>query len=357
MEFVTANHKRQKETLDSYAVAPRPVRRLAPSSLPRKSTKQFGAEILETLHNNGHLVKRTTPQFYDAKRETFLNGRQVVGHCPIAGCQSEKGYADECSLGHQYEPKELIAPKSTLTGDVPEMRDVTNWYVPLDHFSEALRPWLEQQLAAGEWRDFAVKTVLEYFEPPDRSRQPRAARRKRSRRRPRKAPAARAQRRRRQERQVRLPHARRPRRRDSAPWQGPHQVPHGKNARPLPPHGQPRLGPPRSHDRWPRRPHLLGLARVALGAHLVRLRAAPNRARRQLKLLERLVVHARREALPVHRRRQSLLLRPRPGSHVPRHAGPRLRHASAGGAAPTLPAHRQPSPACSSIRRPAPAAK
>ena len=23
-------------------------------------------------------MKRTTPQFYDAKRETFLNGRQVV---------------------------------------------------------------------------------------------------------------------------------------------------------------------------------------------------------------------------------------------------------------------------------------
>jgi methionyl-tRNA synthetase len=126
----------------------------------------MGAWILTTLHRNGYLAKRTTPQFYDPKRETFLNGRQVVGRCPIAGCQSEKGYADECSLGHQYEPKDLIAPRSTLTGDVPQMRDVTNWYLPLDKFREALRPWLEDQGASGEWRDFAVRTVLEYFEPP-----------------------------------------------------------------------------------------------------------------------------------------------------------------------------------------------
>ena len=165
MEFVTANHQRQKETLDAYAVAPDVF---AASALPPYQAihEQLGADILRTLYANGHLVKRTTPQFYDARRETFLNGRQVIGHCPVAGCQSEKGYADECSLGHQYEPKELIAPKSTLTGDVPEMRDVTNWYVPLEKFADALRPWLESQGATGEWRDFAVKTVLEYFEPP-----------------------------------------------------------------------------------------------------------------------------------------------------------------------------------------------
>ncbi|HYO25466.1 MAG TPA: class I tRNA ligase family protein [Lacipirellulaceae bacterium] len=164
-EFVAANHERQKATLAAYAVAPDvfAASALAPF---QKIHQELGAEILRTLHANGHLVKRTTPQFYDAQRETFLNGRQVVGHCPVAGCQSEKGYADECSLGHQYEPKELIAPKSTLTGEAPQMRDVTNWYVPLDRFAEALRPWLEAQGASGEWRDFAVKTVLEYFEPP-----------------------------------------------------------------------------------------------------------------------------------------------------------------------------------------------
>ena len=40
-----------------------------------------------------------TKQFYDAKAECYLNGRQVIGKCPIKNCQSEKGYADECDLG------------------------------------------------------------------------------------------------------------------------------------------------------------------------------------------------------------------------------------------------------------------
>jgi len=60
--------------------------------------------------------------------------------CPVDGCQSEKAYADECSLGHQYEPADLIAPVSTLTGKTPEKRGVTNWYVPLEKFKTVLRP-------------------------------------------------------------------------------------------------------------------------------------------------------------------------------------------------------------------------
>ena len=80
------------------------------------------AEIIKRLHEQGTISKRSTLQFYDAKAGTFLNGRQVIGHCPVRGCKSEKAYADECDLGHQFDPEELIAPKSQLTGEVPELR-------------------------------------------------------------------------------------------------------------------------------------------------------------------------------------------------------------------------------------------
>jgi methionyl-tRNA synthetase len=43
-----------------------------------------------------------TMQFYDEKFGTFLNGRQVIGKCPIDGCSSEKGYADGEDMGLQY---------------------------------------------------------------------------------------------------------------------------------------------------------------------------------------------------------------------------------------------------------------
>ncbi|MCC6511484.1 MAG: class I tRNA ligase family protein, partial [Pirellulaceae bacterium] len=133
IEFVEQNHQRQRETLAAYSIS---LDTFAASALEPYHAihRELGADILRTLHANGWLEQLTTSQFYDAKKGTFLNGRQVVGRCPIEGCQSDKGYADECSLGHQYEPSELINPVSVLTGDKPEMRDVTNWYLSVEPF-------------------------------------------------------------------------------------------------------------------------------------------------------------------------------------------------------------------------------
>jgi methionyl-tRNA synthetase len=165
MEFVRMNHLQQCKTLQGFAIQPDCF---AASALePYVSLhRDLGAKILETLHRHGHLEKRTTPQFYDVSLQTFLNGRQVTGRCPIEGCRSENAYADECSLGHQYEPSELIDPISSLTGQQPEMRDVTNWYIPLEKFGSELLPWYQELLATHEWRDFSVRVVLQYFEPP-----------------------------------------------------------------------------------------------------------------------------------------------------------------------------------------------
>ena len=164
-EFAEFNHQRQKETLDAYSIG---LNAFAASAMEpyQPIHAELGAQIMQQLHENGHLKKRTTLQFYDTERETYLNGRQVIGYCPIQGCKSEKAYADECSLGHQYEPKELVAPKSTLTGNTPEMRDVTNWYLPLEGFREAMQPWLVEQQENGAWREFSVQSALEYFEEP-----------------------------------------------------------------------------------------------------------------------------------------------------------------------------------------------
>lgn len=99
------------------------------------------AEIIERLHEQGTISKRSTLQFYDAKAGTFLNGRQVIGRCPIQGCKSEKAYADECDLGHQFEPEELIAPKSQLTGEMPELRPVDNLYFDLPAYLDFMKTY------------------------------------------------------------------------------------------------------------------------------------------------------------------------------------------------------------------------
>jgi methionyl-tRNA synthetase len=163
--FVRVNHEKQVESLASYRIA---LDLFAASSFGRSGEihREMSAYFIETLHRNGHLRKETTPQFYDTKLGVFLNGRQVEGQCPIENCASEKGYADECSLGHQYEPGELINPRSTLSGEKPEMREVTNWFVDLPSFKPLLEEWIDRIRQIPGCRNFAVNYIREFFEPP-----------------------------------------------------------------------------------------------------------------------------------------------------------------------------------------------
>lgn len=164
-QMVEYNHQRQKQTLAAYSISPNLY--AASSISPYREIHQaFSAQLLKTLHSYGHAVKLTNQQFYDPDLGVFLNGRQVTGTCPIQGCQSEKAYADECSLGHQYEPHDLINPVSALTGKKPEMRPVSNWYVDVPRFRDLLSEWVQTLRAGGQWRPFIISIMQEWLEPP-----------------------------------------------------------------------------------------------------------------------------------------------------------------------------------------------
>ncbi len=164
-EFARYNHERQARTLEQYSIA---LDLFAASAFgrPAELHAAWGAELLEKLHAHGHVEKCTTPQFYDPERGTFLNGRQVLGRCPVASCKAEQAYADECALGHQYEPKELLKPTSALSGQTPEMRDVTNWYLKLPAFRPLLEKLVGKLKDGSVWRRYSISNVEEYFEPP-----------------------------------------------------------------------------------------------------------------------------------------------------------------------------------------------
>ncbi|EGC03071.1 class I tRNA ligase family protein [Ruminococcus albus] len=164
-DFVQRNHDKQQKTLDDYGISPDIF---AASGLGR--SKEIHADVtdwfIRSLHEKGQLEQISTMQFYDEKAGCFLNGRQVIGKCPVEGCTSEKGYADECDLGHQYMPENLIDPVSTLTGEKPTMRPVTNWYFKLRDYEELLKNWIEMLKKRKDVRPVVWKTIEEFLKPP-----------------------------------------------------------------------------------------------------------------------------------------------------------------------------------------------
>ncbi|QAA32584.1 methionine--tRNA ligase [Clostridium manihotivorum] len=164
-DYVRGNHEKQKEVLSKYEMEPNLY---AASALDRAGEihKEVSEQIFNKLYEGGYLVKLSSPQFYDPERKVLLNGRQVVGKCPIEGCTSEKAYADECDLGHQFMPIELIDPKSTLSGKTPELRDVTNWYFKLDEYNNLLSEEMNYLRTNSNWRKYLLNTIEEFLKPP-----------------------------------------------------------------------------------------------------------------------------------------------------------------------------------------------
>lgn len=163
-DYVRENHDSQEADLASFGVS---CDLYAGSALEPAVHihERVTSEIIRRLHEKGTLEKRSTKQFYDRKAGQFLNGRQVLGRCPIQGCKSEKAYADECDLGHQFEPEELIAPKSALTGETPELVPVDNLYFDLPEHLEYLKTYTKQLEHDPTVRSVVSKTMEEWLNP------------------------------------------------------------------------------------------------------------------------------------------------------------------------------------------------
>jgi len=164
-DFVRFNHDRQKDVLDAYGIS-LDIFSASGFGPSRDLHREMCGTLFSTLHAHGHLRKMSSSQFYDPKVGALLNGRQVVGRCPIPGCASEKAYADECALGHPYEPKELIEPRSTLTGETPELRAIENWYAQTVPFRGAIANYVDDLTTKAWCRPQVVTGIREFLEPP-----------------------------------------------------------------------------------------------------------------------------------------------------------------------------------------------
>lgn len=99
-------------------------------------------EFWAALRAAGHIDQREVSQLYDPEAGIFLADRFVTGGCPKCGAEGQ--YGDNCEVcGATYEPSELIEPKSTITGAVPEVRSHEHLFVKLEPFHAFLDEWTQ----------------------------------------------------------------------------------------------------------------------------------------------------------------------------------------------------------------------
>ena len=160
-----AGYESQKKTLEDYGIS---LDFFGASALGEAGEihRQMSAEIFRRLYENGYIEKLSVPQFYDEELGIFLNGRQVTGRCPIPGCTSDKAYADECSLGHQFLPSELINPVSCLSGGKPVLREVENWYFALEDCIGMMKEYNDFLRKNTHTRKYQLETVEEFLKKP-----------------------------------------------------------------------------------------------------------------------------------------------------------------------------------------------
>ena len=102
---------------------------------------QTAGEIFKQLDEQGKFIVKETEQLYDSEAKAFLADRFVIGTCPI--CKNTEAYGDQCeSCGSSLNATDLIKPKSTLSGKVPEFKKTKHWFLPLDHHEKFIKEWI-----------------------------------------------------------------------------------------------------------------------------------------------------------------------------------------------------------------------
>ncbi len=102
---------------------------------------QTSQEFFLNLYNQGLFTEETSEQYFDDATKIFLADRYIVGTCPR--CGHTNAYGDQCEkCGSTLSPRELINPRSTLSGNVPVLKATKHWYLPLQDHEEWLRSWI-----------------------------------------------------------------------------------------------------------------------------------------------------------------------------------------------------------------------
>jgi methionyl-tRNA synthetase len=155
-DFIDGIHEQQKRTLQNYTLSFDVFSGTSqPECFPTHSA--LSQDFIRKLHKNGMLEKRTSQQWFDPSLSRFLQDRFVNGTCPK--CSHPSAYSDQCdNCGAQYDPSELLNPRSSLSDATPELRDTVHWWLDLWKVADPLRTWIQSKQKT--WRSSVYNEVL-----------------------------------------------------------------------------------------------------------------------------------------------------------------------------------------------------
>jgi methionyl-tRNA synthetase len=98
-------------------------------------------DFFKKIYDQNLFTEETSDQYYDEQEKIFLADRYIIGTCPK--CGNTNAYGDQCEkCGTSLSPRELINPRSTVSGQAPVLKPTKHWYFPLDKFEGWLKDWL-----------------------------------------------------------------------------------------------------------------------------------------------------------------------------------------------------------------------
>lgn len=98
-------------------------------------------EFFKNIYDKGIFLEETSDQYYDEQERIFLADRYIIGTCPK--CSNPNAYGDQCErCGTSLSPRELINPRSTVSGNTPVLKPTKHWYFPLDKYESWLKEWI-----------------------------------------------------------------------------------------------------------------------------------------------------------------------------------------------------------------------
>jgi methionyl-tRNA synthetase len=157
-DFINSIHTKQKSTMDRYSIG---LDTYTGTSREEnyETHKEICQDFLRKLHQNKMLTKKASNQWFDTKLNLFLPDRYVQGECPNQNCSNMKAYSDDCDVcGNQYDPSELINPKSTVSDATPVLKETEHWYLDMWRVTDQLVEWLGTKQKS--WRKALMSEVM-----------------------------------------------------------------------------------------------------------------------------------------------------------------------------------------------------